>query len=56
MAMTVADVLSFIVGLLALSAFFVVAIIMTILLARETELPETEYSPPGGLERTDGAG
>jgi len=41
--MTVADVLSFIVGLLALSAFFVVAIVLTIFLVRETELPETQY-------------
>lgn len=41
--MTVAAVLSFIVGLLALSSFFVVAIVLTIFLVRETELPETEY-------------
>ena len=41
--MTVADVLSFIVALLALSAFFIVAIVLTIFLVRETELPETQY-------------
>lgn len=38
--MTVADVASFIVGLLALSAFFVAAIVMTVLFMGETELPE----------------
>jgi len=38
--MTVADVLSFIVALLALSVFFIVAIVMTILFVREAELPK----------------
>ncbi len=47
--MTVADVLSFIVALLALSAFFIVAIVMTIFLVRETE-----YHPARGLEPSGG--
>jgi len=47
--MTVTTVLSFVVGLLALSAFFVAAIIMTILFVRETEYhPPTGLEPPGG--------
>ena len=48
--MTVTTVLSFVVGLAALSAFFVAAIVMTILFMRETELPEAGHQPPGGLK------
>ncbi len=50
--MTGADVLSFIVGLLALSAFSVVAIVLTIFLVWETELPETGYHPAGLLDES----
>lgn len=45
--MTVANVLSFIVGLVALSAFFVVAIIASILFTRDMDLPDTEKDNPG---------
>jgi hypothetical protein len=51
MAMTVTSVLSFVLGLLALSAFFVAAIVMTIFLMRETELPEMDQ----GLSKAQGA-
>ena len=45
--MTVTTVLSFVVGLLGLSAFFVAAIVLTILFVREMELPETETDSSG---------
>jgi hypothetical protein len=49
--MTVAGALSFVVGLLALSAFFVVAIVLTIFLVRDTELPEAERDGPQAQSR-----
>jgi hypothetical protein len=42
MATTGIDVPSFIVGLLLLSAFFVLAIIFSLLFTRDMDLPETE--------------
>ena len=46
-SMTGITVLSLVLSLMALSASFVAAIILTILFTRETELPETETDSSG---------